>query len=796
MLKNRLQQLLDPGATLNGVDFVEIGSADQRTLRVHFLNQVALAGQVTEATITGGERVPTVSVPPLQVGDWSVDTEGRPLLTLTVAAPGDFSNYTLTLGGPGATAALDRFHDHVEFSFKALCPSDLDCAGPVPFCPSEGGDLPPIDYLAKDYLSFRKALSDFSALRYPDWKERAEADFGMMFLEALSALADDLSYTQDRIAAEAVLDTATQRRSIVRHARLVDYHPRPVTPARTLLQFDVTGGPIPSGLVVSAQRPNGTFIDFETGDGLVDPKTGQLHRPTYAVDPAWNRGQLRPYWWDDSHRCLRKGTTDMWVEGHGLNFTAGQTLLIDTKAATPADPPLRQTVRLTGSVEEFDPLFPGPGGGPAQVTRIFWRSEDALRHDHDLTRTELAGNLVPASQGRHHIERFAIETAPTNAPETPLAVVRTGPNGAKEGLYLYTLRRAPLAWLAPEDGTEARPLPEIVLEELRRPQRKPWIWRRSLLDAAPFEAAYTVEPVRYAPTIRGPDGFFIQDYDSDDGDTIRFGDGIFGDLPDPGAVFEVQYRAGNGREGNVAADAITWIDPAVTLVVRVTNPFPGSGGNDAEPDERVRRLAPQAFRARQFRAVRPEDYEDEAERLTWVQRAGTVYRWTGSWLTVFTTADPKDSVELPVDRHLELVQLLDRRRLAGYESYVPAPRYMSIDLGVVVCARPDAFRGDVEAAVLDALGARESPTGVKGFFHPGNFTFGQPLERSTLEAAVQDAYGVAGVVSIHYRRRGLVPHYINLPQTVAVGPGQIFQLDNDPSRPERGSLHIRVEGGK
>ena len=65
--------------------------------------------------------------------------------------------------------------------------------------------MPPIDYLAKDFLSFRQALLDFSALRYPEWQERSEADFGVMFLEALSALADDLSYTQDRVAAEATL---------------------------------------------------------------------------------------------------------------------------------------------------------------------------------------------------------------------------------------------------------------------------------------------------------------------------------------------------------------------------------------------------------------------------------------------------------------------------------------------------------------------------------------------------------------------------------------------------------------
>ena len=169
-------------------------------MRVHFVNAVALAGTVTGASITGGETIPTVAVNPINdATDWSTDAAGRPLLRLTVAAPGDFSFYTLTLSSP----VLDRFFDHAAFSFKALCPSDLDCAPPPVICPPLPEDLPPIDYLAKDFLSFRKALSDFSALRYPNWQERSEADFGVMFLEALSALADDLSYTQDRIGARS-----------------------------------------------------------------------------------------------------------------------------------------------------------------------------------------------------------------------------------------------------------------------------------------------------------------------------------------------------------------------------------------------------------------------------------------------------------------------------------------------------------------------------------------------------------------------------------------------------------------
>jgi predicted phage baseplate assembly protein len=254
---------------------------------------------------------------------------------------------------------------------------------------------------------------------------------------------------------------------------------------------------------------------------------------------------------------------------------------------------------------------------------------------------------------------------------------------------------------------------------------------------------------------------------------------------------------GGGARGNVAADSITRVDPSATPAgLRVTNPFPAQGGADEEPDERVRRLAPQAFRARQFRAVLPSDYERAAESLAWVQKAGTTFRWTGSWLTVFTTVDPLGREEIPVGEHTQLIDLLNRYRLAGYESYAPAPRYASLDLVVLVCARPEAFRGDVEAAVLDALGTRRRLDGTRGFFNVDRFTFGTPLERSSLEGAIQSAQGVAGVVSILYRQRGRVPVLIQMPATVRVRGDEILRVDNDPSRPERGSLKVIVSGGK
>ncbi len=779
--RNRLEKLLE-SPILNGIDFVEIFSPDQKTLKVHFLNQIPLQGTVTAATITGGEAIKIVEVNIInELTDWSTDAEGQPLLTLTVKQTGDFSFYTLQL----TSTSLDPFFDRTIFSFKALCPSDLDCESKPPVCPPLADNIPPIDYLAKDFLSFRKALSDFSALRYPEWKERSEADFGMMFMEALCAVADDLSYTQDRMAAEASLETATQRRSIVRQARLVDYEPLPATASRTMLQFDVSAGvsSLPVGLVVTAQGAAGEIIPFETGTGLVDPDTGlPKQEEPFAVNSQWNRG-INPYWWDDSQRCLSAGVTEMWIRGHGFNFQGGQSLLIETAGITTADPKIQEIVNLLddstkAAIEETDSLF------GEMVTHIFWKSK--LKLDHDLTRTILAGNLVPATQGKRFTETFQIpqeEDAPSLIPSPiPLALVRTGANSTPDYLisqYLYTLKNGAIAWLG-QDDPETAPLPEILLS---LGSGQAWIWYRKLLNAKPFENAFTVDPVSFRRIAPNSDRTVMFDYDSDVGDTIRFGDGTFGELPNPEDVFQVTYRVGGGAIGNVAADTITSLDQTFTDVIRVSNPLPATGGSDAEPTERVRRLAPQAFRAKQFRAVRASDYQAAAQSLPWVQRAGTVFRWTGSWLTVFTTPDPLESEVLTVEQHTELIELLNRYRLAGYESYVPSPCYVSLDLEIKVCASPDAFRGDVEADLLVVLSAAKFPNGRTGFFHPDRWSFGQSLERSAIEAAIQSAYGVAGVVSIDYRQRGVTLNYKPLPEVFAVPIDEILRLDNDNNEP-------------
>jgi hypothetical protein len=811
--RDRTAELLKPTAKVNGIDFVELGATVPSVpfvLRVHFLNKVPLTPTPTASMITigGGDRIPSVNV--IGTPTVSVDTEDRPLLVLQVQnpqdllnteePPGDFSNYTLTIAG---IQSLDPRFSSVVFSFRALCPSDFDCA-PVPAtCPADDSPLPPIDYTAKDFQSFRQALLAFSALRYPGWQERSEADFGLMFAEVLSAVGDELSYLQDRVAAEATLETATQRRSLVSLARLVDYEPAPAISGTTTIMCRVAQGTssVPAGVRISAVGPDGSPVPFEIGTGLNGLST-------FPASFAWNF-PLLAYWWDDGEECLPRGSTEMWVQAQGLGLkgfdpttgTLGTALLIQTDLPGQS---IREIVHVTEAIEEIDPLFADVFGNlPAKLTHIKWAATEALQHDHDLPNTLVGGNLLPATQGQRVTDVFAIpadvvQGEPSPPQGVPLAIARWGPNSNVQQpvwVFRWPLQQQPLAWL--NGDPTVGPQPEILLTQ-KLPSVQPWTFELRMLDAGIGEQAFTLDPVAWRATGLAPDGSPLAfDIDGDQGTTIRFGDGVFGVEPPHGSLFQVTYRVGLGATGNVAADTITLVDPSwASLVTAASNPFPVTDASDAETPVHIQRSAPQAFRAQQFRAVRPEDYEAAAESLPWVLKAGTSFRWTGSWLTVFTAADPKGATLVGPQDEIDLIQLLDRRRLVGYESYSPPPVHVSIDLEITVCIRPEWLPGDVERLVLDRLGTSIETSDRTDFFFSDHFAFGTPLFRSRLEAAIQSVPGVRGVLSILYRRRGTSAAFLDLPEVLGVGSNEILRVDNDPSFPERGTIRVIAEGGR
>jgi hypothetical protein len=829
--RNRLGQVIDSKA-VNGISFIELKTVDAKTLYVHFLNSVDVAPKAPLkmlATIAGGERITGIKANAIDATtDWSTDSNGNRILAVRVKTAGDFSTYTLTLttdkplaGGPSGSFVplekLDPMYTSANFSFKVLCPSEFDCAPQCGCCPDDEPPLPAIDYTAKDFQSFKLALSNFSSQRYPSWQERSEADFGVMFMEALCQLGDELSYLQDRVATEAQLLTATQQRSLVNLARLVDYEPSPAFSASTQVQCNVTGSSVPAGILVTATTPDGVTVPFEIGTGLNDSTD-------YATNPMWNSG-IPPYWFDDSQKTLSCGATQMYLYGHGFEFEAAinafavATQPLPVQLLIQTDLPgqsLLQVVTLIAATELEDPIFLSKNKKPTKVTLIQWGASDALTDARDLTATTVAGNLLPATQGQRFSENFAIATPPAGAQGMLIAVARYGPNGSDASpnwIFRYPLSSANaancrLAWLPSQlagdsavDPDTAEPQPEIILNRVL-PEPESFAFSTSLLDATAGEAAYTVDPQAWRIVARDATGTPSHwEYDGDQGDTIRFGNGAFGAQPADGEVYKVEYRIGLGAAGNVAANAIQNIGAnAASYITAVSNPFDVTTGADAETAQHIQRMAPQAFRAQQYRAVTAADYQAAAEQESWVLSAGCSFRWTGSWLTVFTVADPtQNAANDPADaetNQIDLINLLNRRRLAGYESYAPPPWLVSVDLVITVCVQQGWLSSDVEAGVLTALADAQNPNGKAGFFYADSFTFGTPLYRANLEAAIQAVPGVNGVLDIEYRQRGATTAYLPLPDMLQIGAGQILRVANDPNYPERGIIRVIAEGGR
>jgi hypothetical protein len=262
---DRRRNAVKAHATLNGIDFLEVRDRDtdplevrQRTLLVHFLKNPT-PGELTEKNvlIEGGERTTDIKVTRVTIGSLTSPPLSPPanapdVLVVEVSARGDFSTYTLRIvknkDDKTPPDNFDPILSSIDFSFKVACPTDFDCKTEH-LCGQESATEPEINYLAKDYASFRQLILDRMALLTPDWKERNPADLGIALVELLAYVGDYLSYQQDAVATESYLGTARRRTSVRRHARLVDYHMHDGRNARAWVHF--TAGPGGDGLTIA-----------------------------------------------------------------------------------------------------------------------------------------------------------------------------------------------------------------------------------------------------------------------------------------------------------------------------------------------------------------------------------------------------------------------------------------------------------------------------------------------------------------------------------------------------------------
>lgn len=831
------RKLVRAHPTLNGIDYLEVldndapvGTPRQRTLLVVLLKSHTTAPVFTAVNvrITGGVRVPQVNVEWVYRGDqvpadvMTVPEEYRSdqVLVVRTDSSGDYSQYTLSLTQSGINTDpppdFDPPLSSVDFSFKIECPSDFDCNASSSCEPTIDPE-PILDYLTKDYSSFRQLMLDRLAVTLPDWQERNAADLGIAVVETLAYAADYLSYYQDAIATEAYLGTARRRVSIRRHARLLDYPMHEGSSARTWIQVQVslTGTPtLPAGtplmtrvnkfnnavsLTYPVTSPASLGIDQVVLEGA--NAGAQIFETLYPAVLYNAHNEIQFYTWSDSNCCLPKGSTRATLAedpGNRLRLRVGDVLILEEKASpdtgqtTGANPAHRHAVRLTSvypeatftvidGVEHRTPSL-SPVVDPVTntlVVEIEWAREDALPFPLCLSTTVdgasypglsvARGNIVLADHGRTvNAEPLVPGTVPS------------------QGRYRPKVAQAPVTQSVPYDhtiaitqsaaaamnGDASQALPAITLDSAG----EVWVARRDLLSSDKLASNFVVEV-------------------EDDGIAhIRFGNDVLGKRPTIGDDFTATYRVGTGIQGNIGIGSIAHVVTRLNGIDQVTNRLAAMGGTDPEPVEHVRLYAPQAFRVNN-RAVTQQDYSDMAQRHPEVQSARATLRWTGSWTTAFITIDRNGG--LPVDEAFrqEMLTFMDRFRLMGRDIEIDAPLPVSLDIAIKVCVEPGYFKSAVKGALLNVFSSGIRADGTLGFFHPDNFTFNQTVYLSQILAVATQVPGVGYVTVTRFQRWGRPDPNPLAFGYIAIGRLEIARLDNNPNAPENGKIEFIMEGG-
>lgn len=777
--------------SLNGIDFglMQLDAAAPPAfgiLELHFFNDQHLDDLVAAANspsaiwslvpIIGGDRI---LAGPLsgQVQATALVHSAPQVLQLTISPVGDYSRYTVTLQQDGFDPLFSQF----ILRFRPGCFS-ANCT-PLASYPAATVE-PSIDYLAKDYDSFRHTIISATMQRMPSWQPTSEAALDVVLLDLFSAAADELSNYQDRVMQEAYLSTAESRISLRRHARLMDYFIHEGNQSSTVLALSFPGA---ASYTVPALQRAWTGPDPKlTSTAWFVVATPQSVSGLFSSIPL--------YTWSDAIPSLAAGATQADLaftsfadaaEAVSLITTGKITrLLIEewlnptTGAAADRNPLKRQLLTLTHAKLLADPLTAAP------VVRVSWRQQDALTFNYcfvvsvDGVRVPnvslFHGNLVDMVQG--NLVQF--QYAPPGTPIVP-------------GIYNFQLNAAGAA-------------------ECRLPPYFPVLWTKTTpggLEPSISTVQVSVTDASGSttweeqPDLVHSDGVadrhFVVETDELRRNLIRFGDGTNGiALPDD-AIVTCSWLTGHGPDGNIGQDSLVNFDPTGMPDIAlgtVWNPFDVTDGLPPETANVIRRRVPEAFLYRQARAITLDDYVARAEEVAGVSKAAASYMWTGSWRTVRVVVDPEGTTLLSDSLRAAVEQQLDAIHLIGEDIEVRAPQYVPLIVTIAICVSKDYWIDDVAPIVEQAFSNSYIADGQQAFFNPDRWTFGQALYASQIEGVLIRIEGVEHVISIQMLRWW--NQSVSSREEMAMAPEEIVLVTNDPSRMELGSISFTYQGGR
>jgi hypothetical protein len=645
-----------------------------------------------------------------------------------------------------------------------------------------------IDYMAKDYASFRNALLDLIPRKLPQWNDRSEADMGIMLIELFSYIADELSYFQDRVANEAFLRTARARSSINNHLSLIDYHMHNGMSANAFIKVEVNKSAIiPAGFQVSTypekgQKAAGTIIFQTLQDQHVVSDYNDI--PVDKIDNDYSNSSSITL---NRTAIMRKRLPEL-KKGHQVLFFQEDRL---TRVIT-----RRMVVKLAEDSKIID---------DGNNTLITWKKGEEYPEPIFGWKPDVicCANILRASHGQT-IQSEILKHRDQNVSK-----------------FLFTLKEAPLTFISVSDNSsisssapmEARSTLIIWVDgEL-------WEETDSLVKCGPFDQKFSIS------------------IDEDGYATVLFGDGKFGLKPDDNSLIEAQYRVGNGSVGNVSKDTLTRFDlpqnPRVLVeevIQSVTNPLPATGGVDIESKDDAQIAGPKSLKVL-ARAVTLKDYEDLVKRKfqNEITNARARFVYTGTWDTIFVSVDLKGDRKNAVDNDPELIdkirKYLDSVKMIGYEVQLEEPKYVPIEIGIRVHLQKYFDSEIVRDRIRSSLSSKDEIVngGSKGLFHPDNFTFGDAVYASKIYEVLKKNPEVKyGIISTFRKRKGssesinsknmvkssssssrsFPSSEISIAQRdeetrrnleqgfIHVNDNEIVTIDDDPSNPENGILNL------
>ena len=239
------------------------------------------------------------------------------------------------------------------------------CAGATaetPAVKSNPPGLPAIVYRAGTQRTFLASLlSRLSSRDYPalaDLTTRSNDDWTVALCDAFACVADLLTFYQERIANEAYLRTATERRSVLELARLIGYRPAPGVAASTSVAFTLEAAPGQPDLAAQPVTiPVGTRVQSVPDPGQ-DPQTFETVAAIMGR-VEWNDMPAQA----SQTMAIAQGLTELYIDGTSSQIQPGDALLIvGTERVRNGDSD-RWDIRWLDRVEA-DPV--------RKVTRLVW----------------------------------------------------------------------------------------------------------------------------------------------------------------------------------------------------------------------------------------------------------------------------------------------------------------------------------------------------------------------------------------------------------------------------------------